>query len=266
MNKQDIIKDDLRTSNYLGSVVDVNDPRKEGRVKVRIFGKFDDLEVEDIPWAEPKNTITGGSETGSGFFSLPKIGSIVEVSFDNGNIYQPLYICNTKISNELKAAISENDDDYSNTHSILYDTETNPGPVKIWYVPSKGLMLEVGESIINIKDDLSIIITANDGKTLHIQKEKISIGKEDESDEPAVLGNKNEDVLNDIVKKLDEILTMIITFATTENAAASAAFILAPLAPGLVTLLQDATSKKANLTTLNTKIPKTKSKTISLDK
>ena len=38
---------------YLGVIVDVIDPLKQGRAKVKVFGIFDDLPVEDIPWAEP---------------------------------------------------------------------------------------------------------------------------------------------------------------------------------------------------------------------
>ena len=37
---------------HLGEIVDINDPLKQGRARVRIFGFFEDLEIEDIPWAE----------------------------------------------------------------------------------------------------------------------------------------------------------------------------------------------------------------------
>ena len=41
------------SKSYLGVIVDINDPLKQGRAKVRVFGIFDDLEIEDIPWSEP---------------------------------------------------------------------------------------------------------------------------------------------------------------------------------------------------------------------
>lgn len=265
MKRREIIRDDIKTSNYLGPVVDINDPRKEGRIKVRVFGKFDELEVEDIPWCEPSFIHTGGSSSGGGNFSLPKIGTLVQVTFDNGNIYQPMWTYQTKLSEELKEALSS-DDDYQNSHSLIYDTQTEPGPLKIWYTPTNGVKIEMATSVINIKNDLSIIMNSDEGKTVHIQKGSISIGKENESDEPAVLGLKNEDVLNRILDKIDKILTIIIKFATTESTAASGAYIFAPLVPALTTLLQDVTSEKATLNKIKVKVPETKSKTVSIDK
>ena len=265
MKRREIIRDDLKTSNYLGTVVDINDPRKEGRIKVRVFGKFDELEVEDIPWCEPSFIHTGGSETGGGNFSLPKIGSLIQVSFDNGNIYQPMWTYQTKMSEELKEAL-QSDDDYQNAHSLIYDSQAEPGPLKIWYTPTGGVKIELGTSQFNIKKDLTVEIIADEGKILHIQKDKIAIGQSEQADEPGVLGNKNEEVLNKILDKIDKILSIIIEFATTESTAASAAYILAPLVPGLTSLLQQATTEKATLTNIRTKVPETKSKTITLDK
>jgi len=37
---------------YLGEIVDINDPRKEGRARIKVFGLFDSIETEDIPWAD----------------------------------------------------------------------------------------------------------------------------------------------------------------------------------------------------------------------
>ena len=41
------------SKSYLGVIVDVKDPLKEGRARVRVFGIFDDIPTEDLPWAEP---------------------------------------------------------------------------------------------------------------------------------------------------------------------------------------------------------------------
>lgn len=264
MNNRNIITDDLRTSNYMGTVVDISDPLKRGRVKVNIFGKFDDLDIEDIPWAEPKYNNTGGSTTGGGYYSLPKLGSLVEITFDNGNIYCPLYGSNIKLSDDLIKELT--DEDYKNTHSLIFDTELEGGPLKIWFTPSKGLLLELGTSNINIRKDLSISITSDNGKVLHIKKDSISLGKENESDQPGVLGNTNEDVLKMIVQKMDDILSMINKFATTEGVAVTSAFVLAPLAAGLSTLLAESAAKKLELVNIKNKIPETKSKSVTLDK
>jgi len=47
--------DDLRDKQFLGVVELIDDPRKEGRARVRVYSIHDDLEAVDIPWAYPKN-------------------------------------------------------------------------------------------------------------------------------------------------------------------------------------------------------------------
>jgi hypothetical protein len=76
------------------------------------------------------------------------------VKFDSGNIYNPQYSFNQRISNELKDEISGS---YTNAHSLIYDTVTEEF-VKVYFTEEKGLMLDYKESQINIKPDKSIII------------------------------------------------------------------------------------------------------------
>ena len=75
ISPSNITQDNLNGTNWIGLVVDNEDPLQEGRVKVKVFGKFDELEDEAIPWATPRNNLTGGSATGSGFHSVPKVDS-----------------------------------------------------------------------------------------------------------------------------------------------------------------------------------------------
>jgi hypothetical protein len=37
---------------YLGKVVDIKDPIYQGRARIEVFGIFDGLPIEDLPWAE----------------------------------------------------------------------------------------------------------------------------------------------------------------------------------------------------------------------
>jgi hypothetical protein len=41
---------------HLGEIVDINDPLKQGRARVRVFGFFEDLEIEDIFGNTPLGT------------------------------------------------------------------------------------------------------------------------------------------------------------------------------------------------------------------
>jgi len=154
ISRKDFFVDNVRDGSYCGIVVDIEDPLKIGRVRIEVFGFFDGLEPNLIPWATPSTSNTGGSDSGGGFFSVPKLGSVVEVKFDSGNIYNPQYSFNQRISNELKDEISGS---YTNAHSLIYDTVTEEF-VKVYFTEEKGLMLDYKESQINIKPDKSIII------------------------------------------------------------------------------------------------------------
>jgi hypothetical protein len=181
MTIKNLVSDDLASTSWLGEIVDIKDPQKIGRVKIRVFGKFDLIPIEDIPWAYPANNMTAGSSSGGGFFSVPKLGSIVSVRFDNGNLYHPEYYFIQKISEEAKTEIENS---YENAHIIVYDTVTSGG-LKIFFTEEKGLMLDYQETRFNIKNDKSVIINTasgnsevellDDGKMNIIQSSDITI-------------------------------------------------------------------------------------------
>ena len=158
---RDFSKDDLRNTSWLGEVVDIEDPQKIGRVKVKVFGKFDELENDAIPWAYPGNNISAGSADGGSFFSVPKKGSIVSIKFDNGNIYYPEYFFNQHLSQDARKEIENS---YENAHIIVYDTVTE-GALKIFFTEEKGLMIDYKKSQINIKPDKSIDVHTASGKS-----------------------------------------------------------------------------------------------------
>jgi hypothetical protein len=157
---RDFSKDDLRNTSWLGEVVDIEDPQKIGRIKVKVFGKFDELENDAIPWAYPGTNISAGSADGGSFFSVPKKGSIVSIKFDNGNIYYPEYFFNQHLSQDARKEIENS---YTNAHIIVYDTVTE-GALKIFFTEEKGLMIDYKKSQINIKPDKSIVIQNASGK------------------------------------------------------------------------------------------------------
>lgn len=176
-------KDDLDSTSWIGEVVDIADPLKIGRVKIKVFGKFDQIPTEHIPWAYPANNMTAGSGTGGGFFSVPKLKSLVAVRFDNGNIYHPEYTFQQKISAEVKAEIENS---YENAHIIIYDTVTE-GKLKIFFTEEKGLMLDYKENQINIKPDDEITIITK-GNVIVDHAKVVELGKG--ATEKLVLGDE----------------------------------------------------------------------------
>lgn len=79
--------DDLRMHGwpYEGTIVDVNDPKGVGRVKVAIPGV-----AEPTGWARPISP--GGGAARRGSWSIPPIGALVLVWFVQGSPDRPVYI------------------------------------------------------------------------------------------------------------------------------------------------------------------------------
>ena len=131
----------------LGEIVDINDPLKQGRARVRVFGFFEDLEIEDIPWAEQSSALSFSSARGSGNITIPRLGSVVNVYFDGSNYYKIYYGTEMETSPELLAEIA---DSYEGAQSLIYDTDAQPGPLKIFYTRKKGLTISLGDAKVQL--------------------------------------------------------------------------------------------------------------------
>ena len=77
----------LESNEWIGEVVDNNDPIRGRRVKVRVRGWLEG-EPSSLPWAHLKCSIGLGGGNYSGF-AVPNVGSKVLVSFEHG-IYCPI--------------------------------------------------------------------------------------------------------------------------------------------------------------------------------
>jgi hypothetical protein len=173
-------KEELIGKVFLGEVLDANDPDKEGRCKIKIFGLFNsedpviengkptgqvtivEMPIDQIPWASPANgkTFAGGETKGFGDISIPKIGTVVKVTFPTGDLYSPEW---TFIQNLNVQAIEEIQDSYEGSHILLYD---NDEQVKVFYTPGKGLNIFHKDSSIIINPDSSITIQHKDTESI----------------------------------------------------------------------------------------------------
>lgn len=75
-------------SRWTGKVVDNNDPEMLGRVKILVFGYYDELPTTALPWAIPDISYIGGT---NGSFIIPEVGTMVRGYFDQGDIQKPIY-------------------------------------------------------------------------------------------------------------------------------------------------------------------------------
>jgi hypothetical protein len=170
MSSQNLQESNIeRSQHFLGVVVDNKDPEFRARCKVRVFGVFDDVKDEDLPWAFQRFDISFGDNGGSGRVSIPKLGCIVHVQFNNGNYYSPEYKAVQELSKDLITEISAS---YEGAHSLIYDGIEK---LKIYYTVAKGLVIDLKESTIVISNDNSITIThAGQTSTLEFRGGKIT--------------------------------------------------------------------------------------------
>jgi hypothetical protein len=151
---------DLLDKQFLGVVELIDDPRKEGRARVRVYSIHDDLPAEDIPWAYPKNkSLFFGQGGKAGSISIPKVGSIVAVRFDNGNPYSPEYFAIHELAQDIK---DELNNEYEGSHIVLFDGDQE---LKLWFSVSKGLTISVKGASINLAPD-NLITLKTDNKVV----------------------------------------------------------------------------------------------------
>jgi hypothetical protein len=78
---------------FVGKVVDNNDPKKLGRVKVNVYGVYDDIAPEDLPWAQIVVPVTQGVHKSTGQYVGLLVGTNVFGMFlDGPNSQLPLVI------------------------------------------------------------------------------------------------------------------------------------------------------------------------------
>ncbi len=193
MNNKELYKDNIRETHWLGEVVNNADPLLMGRCRVKVFGKFDSLPDDAIPWATPMNRDHVGAQ------AVPRVGDIVAVRFDNGNIYHPEYWFQVDQNDDLKKDILEASDSPHDVISLVYDAERN---LRIYHSPEDGLIITRGsgkkerpllqideEGFIKVSTDAKIFLDAGD-----IFVSNTGESGADET-EPAVRGQSLEDWL-----------------------------------------------------------------------
>ena len=154
---------DLVDKQFLGIIEDANDPRKEGRAKIRVITVYDDIPVEDIPWAYPKQKSAYFGKDGlGGSLSVPKKGAVVAVRFDNGNYYSPEYYSLHEIAEDVREELGK-EGEYLGSHVVLFDGDEE---LKVWFTISKGITIQLKGSRVNIGRDKAITIEHSESQSL----------------------------------------------------------------------------------------------------
>lgn len=181
---------------YLGRVVDNKDPLYQGRARIIVFGILDGIPTEDLPWAEQIAGLSFGGNFGNGNISIPRIGAIVAVHFEENNYYKMNYHYIKEISDDLQAELKE-ENSYEGTQSLVYDSEALPGTLKMIYTRKKGLVFQLGDALIQLDTqnggELRIVVKMGDdeirmeNKKVIVKSNTIELGEG--AAEKLILGN-----------------------------------------------------------------------------
>jgi hypothetical protein len=169
---------------YIGVVEDNNDPLRIGRVKVRVLDVFDDLKIEDIPFASPWKDLNGNQ------FNVPEKGKVLLVVFDSGDEHKPEFISADHYNVNLeKKLTSLSETDYASMKSLIFDHKT-----QIYVNDSEGLKLDHKYNNINITEN---------GIDLNLKDNNLSINIGDSTaTQQAILGNRWMDWFDEFVEAL----------------------------------------------------------------
>lgn len=225
---------------YRAFVSDNKDPENLGRIKVTVPEIMGEDEYDY--WVFAKNQYSG---LGHGMQVIPSVGEMVWVEFEQGMPEKPIWSHgHFGVGDKPKP---KQDKDFNDITSYYFATP-------------KG-------NIVYINDTKNIIsVTSSEGDRLEINRraislstdKKISLGKLNKSDEPAVLGKKNEDVLNEIHSLLKDMV-IAINADVAASTAANQPFLLR------ATLNQKAPTWLTKIASIKALIKKTKSTKVTLD-
>lgn len=202
----------------IGEVVNVEDDTYQCRIKCQIDGVTRSLDTgkqiedADLPWCYASPVMMN-------MFDAPIVGDYVELDMSKG-IYDMRWNHLDSRSDVARALLG---DENEKVKVLVYDqTKRYDESVEddnhfgIFWSPEKGWTILYNHSTIEIRKDQSIILNtdAEESGKIHVLKNgTISIGSENKSKEPVVMGDQNQKEfelvhksISDFAAKLDSLM------------------------------------------------------------
>lgn len=202
----------------IGEVVNVEDDTYQCRIKCQIDGVTRSLDTgkqiedDDLPWCYASPVMMN-------MFDAPIVGDYVELDMSKG-IYDMRWNHLDSRSDVARALLG---DENEKVKVLVYDqTKRYDESVEddnhfgIFWSPEKGWTILYNHSTIEIRKDQSIILNtdAEESGKIHVLKNgTISIGSENKSKEPVVMGDQNQKEfelvhksISDFAAKLDSLM------------------------------------------------------------
>jgi hypothetical protein len=171
---------------WLGKVVDNNDPRRLGRLKIQIPQLTDNIQIDALPWYRPKINADGKS------FGIVDTGKLVSVSFHTNNIYDGEYWYAEHYDiNLIQKLESLSSDAYKRFAALYYD-----GDFQIYADPSVGAVIDYMKSNIKINPNGHIMLNLMDNS-------KVLFLGSDTASQRAVLGDHFFDWMDKLINAME---------------------------------------------------------------
>jgi uncharacterized protein involved in type VI secretion and phage assembly len=153
-------------------VVDVNDPEKEGRVKLR-YPWFDDQTVSD--WCRVRQLYAGG---GYGTFFIPELDDEVLVAFVHGDMRMPIVLGGLYNGTDKPSVFRDASSDPKlirtrGGHEILLDDTPGKEQIKVTDKNGNVLVIDAVKNDITLQAKANVTIEAT--ATLQLKGATVSI-------------------------------------------------------------------------------------------
>lgn len=179
-----------------GCVTDIDDPKRMCRIKAVIPGEMDSQNQDKdlLPWISP---LTGGQT-----IAVPKVGETVWVLKNNENVDEYWYIM---MYNPTAATMDYMSGNYSEDTQVVMQKDNGASSASITYDSKNGYNIKTGNNTaLKMSDDGSVDIKTKNGSVKMTGEDMVI----DSGEEPAVLGNKLCDVLEQLSQDLQELGTI----------------------------------------------------------
>ena len=149
-------KINLLSKKFKGVVVDNNDPKKLGRVKISIPELFgENVEAENLIWVQPKLDSFQGGRIDISSFSVPEIGAELVVEFPNNDLYSAFYVGAWQSENTHQSEFNE---DYPDSYGFRDKT-------------GAGVFVNKAKQLVEAQDSLNNVLKSDkDGIEINFSK------------------------------------------------------------------------------------------------
>jgi hypothetical protein len=256
INLQNLLS--YENAEVLAIVVDNNDPDKQGRLKIKINGFNDNVSIENLEWTEKFTSNLNNVH------DLPAVDDIVYSIVTNGEFrWRHLDFIDKDCIDVLVGS-----DNYLKSLVVTYKNLAkfnSTGQLFVGWTDTDGFRIIKDDGIVQIRKDNSVVLY-NGSKTIHIVGNTISLGSENSSAEPAVLGEQNLTALNMLNDSIKDLAHLTNNMMSNLSKVAKKSPYTAHLTPLITAFGAEFKSKALALHAANAKhFPKTQSTIVNLD-